>query len=220
MPVFNEASVLQTALAKLFEQSGHFEVIVADGGSSDGTAELAAGIPTVRVVHAPKGRAVQMNAGAREAHGDLLLFLHVDTTLPPAALARLDALHAAGVWQAGAFRHRFTGADWRLRLISAVNNLRCRRSRIYFGDQAIFVSRSLFESVGGFPELPFLEDVVFCERLRQVTRAVLLQDVVQTAPRRFLHHGVWRSSWRAVSILVRHQFGLKNPGHGYVDEVR
>lgn len=220
IPALNEAKVLRATLEGILEQTGRYEVIVADGGSSDGTPELAAAIPSVRVVHAPKGRARQMNAGAHVAQGDLLLFLHADTRLPAAVLPELDSLHAAGAWQAGAFRHRFVEPDWQLRLVSFGNNLRCRLSRIYFGDQAIFVSRSLFERLGGFPDLPVLEDVVFCERLRTVTRAVLLGQYVETDARRFRHHGVWRTTLRGVLILVRHRLGRDSSGHGYVDEVR
>lgn len=220
VPVLNETGVLAPALQALLQQQGHFEVIVVDGGSTDGSAAIAAAAPGVRVVQAPRGRAMQMNAGAHAARGELLLILHADTSLPAGALARLDAAHAAGAWQAGAYRHSFAGADWRLRLVSRVNNLRCRRSRIYLGDQAIFVSRTSFDRIGGFPEIPVLEDVVFCERLRSLTRAVLLDETVQTDARRFRHHGVWRSTWRGIVILVRHRFGIADPAHGYVDEVR
>jgi GT2 family glycosyltransferase len=162
-----------------------------------------------------------MNAGVRAARGDVLLFLHADTRLPDGAIARLgEMLGRDARLQAGAFTHRFEPTDWRLRLVSFGNNLRCRRSRIYFGDQAIFVRRTAFERAGGFPEVPILEDVIFCERLRRFTRAVLLPDRVTTDPRRFLHHGVWRTTWRGVMILMRHRFGFSPGGLGYTDEVR
>ena len=126
---------------------------------------------------------------------------------------------------AGAFRHRFVPQDWRLGLVSWGNNLRCRISRIYFsriyfGDQALFVQRALFEHLGGFPRVAALEDVIFCERLRRHTRAVLLPQAVTTDARRFLHHGVWRSTWRALAILARHRLGLPALHHGFADEVR
>ncbi|MBA3575815.1 MAG: hypothetical protein H0W37_12855, partial [Pseudonocardiales bacterium] len=114
----------------------------------------------------------------------------------------------------------FDPSDWRLQIVSAGNNLRCRLSRIYFGDQAIFVRRSLFERVGGFPEVPLLEDMIFCERLRPHTRAVLLPESITTDARRFLHHGVWRSTVRGLLILGRHRLGLPPRGHGFSDEVR
>jgi rSAM/selenodomain-associated transferase 2 len=220
VPVLNEAGVLAASLADLLAQPGDFEVIVVDGGSRDRSGELASAFAGVRVVHAQRGRALQMNAGAALARGELLLFLHADTRLPAGAIVALDAAQAGAAWQAGAFRHRFAPADWRLRIVSAVNNLRCRWSRIYFGDQAIFVRRELFERLGGFPAVPMLEDVIFCERLRRVTCAVLLRDAVMTDARRFLRHGVWRTSLRALLILARHRLGLPPGGHGFADEVR
>lgn len=220
VPVLNEATALPAALEELLGQPGDFEVVVVDGGSSDGSRAVVADYPAVKLLQAPTGRAAQMNAGAAAARGDVLLFLHADTTLPAGAVAALDTAQRNEPWQAGAFRHRFAPDDWRLRLVSWLNNLRCRRSRIYFGDQAIFVRRELFERLGGYPQVPMLEDVIFCERLRRVTRAVLLADAVTTDARRFLHHGVWRSSMRALLILVRHRLGLGSSGHGYLDEVR
>jgi rSAM/selenodomain-associated transferase 2 len=220
VPVLNEARVLPAALAELLAQPGDFEIIVVDGGSRDGSREIAGAFAKVRLLEAQRGRALQMNAGAALARGDLLLFLHADTRLPAGAIAALDAARARAAWHAGAFRHRFAPADWRLRIVSAANNLRCRWSRIYFGDQAIFVRRELFERLGGFPAVPMLEDVIFCERLRRVTRAVLLRDAVTTDARRFLQHGVWRSSLRALVILARHRLGLPPGGHGFADEVR
>ena len=220
LPVLNEMKALPALLAALCAQPGEFEVIVADGGSTDGSLDWLRGQPQVRLVQCGKGRAVQMNAGAAVAGGDLLLFLHADTRLPDGAIAALDAAHQRGDWQAGAFRHRFAPQDWRLGLVSWGNNLRCRISRIYFGDQALFVQRALFERLGGFPRVAALEDVIFCERLRRHTRAVLLPQAVTTDARRFLHHGVWRSTWRALTILARHRLGLPALHHGFADEVR
>jgi len=221
VPVLNEASVLPRTLERLLAQDGPLEVVVVDGGSADTSAAVAGAYPGVRVLASARGRGAQMNAGARAARGDALLFLHADTCLPDGAIARLESrLQADAALQAGAFRHCFDPSDWRLRIVSAGNNLRCRRSRIYFGDQAIFVRRSLFERVGGFPEVPLLEDMIFCERLRPHTRAVLLPESITTDARRFLHHGVWRSTVRGLLILGRHRLGLPPRGHGFSDEVR
>lgn len=221
VPVLNEAAALPPMLQWLLAESGEFEVIVVDGGSTDDTAGAAGRFAPVRLLHSPRGRGAQMNAGAAASTGGTLLFLHADTQLPAGAIARLDAaMRSEARWEAGAFRHRFHPTDWRLRLVSLGNNLRCRRSRVFFGDQAIFVRRSLFDAVGGFPEVPVLEDVVFCERIRERTRAVLLPETVTTHPRRFLHHGVWRTTWRGLVILARHSMGLAPLGHGFTDAVR
>jgi rSAM/selenodomain-associated transferase 2 len=218
IPALDEAKALPATLQALLAQRGSFEVIVVDGGSSDTTREIARAFAGVKLVESARGRGTQMNAGAWAAAGELLLFLHADTRLPDGAIEMLAA--NAARWQAGAFRHRFTPTDWRLAMVSLGNNLRCRCSRIYFGDQAIFVSKQLFEQVGGFPEVPILEDVLFCERLRDVTRAVLLPAAVTTDSRRFLHHGVWRTIWRGLLIYGRHRLRLTAGGLGYIDPVR
>jgi glycosyltransferase involved in cell wall biosynthesis len=107
---------------------------------------------------APKGRASQMNVGATFATEEWLLFLHADKILPDGALMRLNGMEADRTIQAGGFMHRFSGNDWRLKLISFLDNFRCRHSRIIYGDQALFVRRSLFQRLDGFPNQPVLEE--------------------------------------------------------------
>ncbi|MFQ5938227.1 MAG: TIGR04283 family arsenosugar biosynthesis glycosyltransferase [Acidiferrobacterales bacterium] len=209
IPAYNEEIALPTTLEYLLRQAGDVEVIVVDGGSTDRTREIAQAEPRVRLLTAPKGRASQMNAGAANARGEWLLFLHADTLLPEGALYRLTALKAGGTCQAGGFRQRFSDNSWQLRLISWMDNLRSRVTRIIYGDQAMFVRRALFEQLGGFPEQPFLEDIAFCERLKRVTRPVLLDQYVITDSRKFVQMGVWRSLARCAVILFCH--GLRLP---------
>jgi rSAM/selenodomain-associated transferase 2 len=211
IPTWNEEKALPQSLAQLFRQRGRYRVLVVDGGSTDQTREIAGGDPGIRLLSAPKGRAIQMNAGARAAAkftgpDDWLLFLHADTILPDGALERLNALKADSAVQAGGFQHRFTGRDWRLRLISWLDNLRCRYSHIIYGDQALFVRRALFERVGGFPEQPILEDVALCERLLGETRPILLTPPVLTDARKFVQMGIWRSLGRVLLIIMHVQF--------------
>jgi rSAM/selenodomain-associated transferase 2 len=220
IPAYNEIKALPATLQALARQTGDYEIVVADGGSSDGTYEFVASLAHVHAIRCGKGRGTQMNAGARVARGDVLLFLHADTRLPDGALARLDAATAASSCEAGAFRHRFDHPHPLLWLVSAVNNLRCRWSRVFLGDQAIFVRADTFARLGGFPEVPILEDVMFCEKLRGETRAVLLDAVVVTDARRFLEFGIIRTSIRALAILVRHRLGLPVIGKGFREEVR
>ena len=217
IPAYNEERALPVTLRQLLEQAGDYEVIVVDGGSSDGTCEIVRQLPLDRqsaipcpctLISSRKGRAWQMNAGANVAQGEWLLFLHADTALPAQALSRLNALESDLEILAGGFHHQFSGSDWRLRTISWLDNFRCTRSRIIYGDQALFVRRSLFERLGGFPDQPILEDVAFCEKLLRVTTPVLLSPPVVTDARKFLQMGVWRSFVRVLLIILHVEFKL------------
>jgi rSAM/selenodomain-associated transferase 2 len=237
MPAYNEEQALPHSLNALFRQEGSYEVILVDGGSSDRTrasaesfgftteADVRHGCPSVPrsprlILTASKGRASQMNAGAKVAQGEWLLFLHADTVLPAGAIRRLNAMHADQAIQAGGFRHQFSGTDWRLRLISFLDNLRCRCSRIIYGDQALFVRRTLFEHIGGFPDQPILEDVAICERLLKFTRPVLLSPAVVTDARKFVKMGVWHSFVRVLLIILHVEFGLPILPRSFFQEIR
>jgi rSAM/selenodomain-associated transferase 2 len=220
IPTYNEEKALPATLARLSSQAGDYELIVVDGGSSDRTCEIARAQPRARLLTAQKGRASQMNAGAIGARGEWLLFLHADTLLPEGALQGLNALEANTSIEAGGFRHRFSGEDWRLRLISSIDNLRARVTRIIYGDQAMFVRRTLFERLGGFPEQAFLEDIVFCQRLKQVSRPRLLEQHVITDSRKFVQMGIWRSFGRCLAILLCHSLHLKRIPRAFFAEIR
>lgn len=221
IPAFNEEKALPQTLQALFAQPGDYEVIVVDGGSTDRTVEIAAAWPDIRLVTAAKGCASQMNAGAIIAGGEWLLFLHADTLLPDDALRRIEELDARPVVQAGGFRHRFSGDDWRLRLISWLDNIRCQRTRVIYGDQAIFVRRTLFQEIGGFPRQPVLEDVALCEKLVRNTRPLILKETVTTDARKFVQEGVWLSLLRVVVIVIRCELGLPVPsGYAFFKDVR
>jgi len=206
IPAFNEEKALPATLRALLPEPGDYEVIVVDGGSTDATRDIVQAELSLRLVTAPKGRASQMNAGARCATGELLLFLHADTILPEGTLRRLNELEADDRVQAGGFLHRFSGIDWRLRLVSFLDNFRCRHSRIIYGDQALFVRRALFERLGGFPEQPILEDVAFCEKLVKVVTPVLLAPPVVTDSRKFVKMGIWRSFALVLLIILHVEF--------------
>ena len=209
IPAYNEERALARTLDRLFSQTGNYEVILVDGGSSDATRRIARRYPGVQLVNAPKGRASQMNAGAMRARGDWLVFLHADTLLPKNGLGRITALPQEVA--AGGFRHRFSGRGFGLWFVSLADNIRCRRSRIIFGDQAMFIRRSLFSRLGGFPDVERLEDVRFCEGLVKATNPVLLDQTVITDSRKFIQHGVWRSLSRVVVILLCVSFGRQIP---------
>ena len=198
MPVLDEAAEIETALSALvpYRQRG-VEVIVADGGSSDSTAERAR-VLADRVIAAPRGRSLQMNAGAAAAQGDVLLFLHADTQLPENADGLvLDGLARSGsAW--GRFDVRFDGGGL-LRVVAAMMNLRSRLTGIATGDQALFVTRAAFERVGGFPAIALMEDVALSVRLKRFGRPCALRARVTTSARRWRKHGTMRTvllMWR------------------------
>ena len=192
VPVLDEAAVIGAALEALrpLRERGH-EVIVADGGSTDGTREHAA--PGAdRVLAAPRGRARQMNAGAEVATGDVLVFLHADTKLPPEAdRAVFEALGPRAGW--GSFAVRLSGVHPAFRVIERMISLRSRLSGIATGDQAIFVARDLFRSAGGFADIALLEDVELCRRLRRIARPVRPRAPVVTSSRRWEAGGIART---------------------------
>lgn len=199
VPALDEAAGIGATLSALAQlrARGH-EVIVADGGSADGTPALAA--PLVdKVIAAPRGRARQMNAGAAQASGEALLFLHADTRLPAGALPAIQAaLEAGAAW--GRFDVTIDGRPWMLRVVAALMNLRSRLSGIATGDQAIFVTRAAFDAVGAFPDQPLMEDIELSRRLKRAVGApACLRLRVSTSGRRWEQRGVWRTivlMWR------------------------
>jgi rSAM/selenodomain-associated transferase 2 len=192
MPVLDEAAEIEAALTALapFRARG-VEVIVADGGSADDTVALAR-THIERVIVAARGRAAQMNAGAAVATGDVLLFLHADTHLPDGAdWLVLDTLTRSGrAW--GRFDVRIGGGSV-FGLISAFMNARSRLTGIATGDQAMFVSRAAFDSVGGFPPIALMEDVALSATLKRVGRPLCLATRVTTSGRRWHRQGVLRT---------------------------
>lgn len=189
IPTLDEAPRIAGLLLELqpLRRDG-VEVLVADGGSRDATAQLAAGLADAVLV-APRGRARQMNAGAAAATGDILLFLHADTRLPPEAGAAIfGALGAGAVW--GRFDVRIDGRHPLLAVVAGMMNWRSRLTGIATGDQAIFVRREAFARVGGFPELPLMEDIRFSAALKRLARPACLPQTVTTSGRRWESRGV------------------------------
>lgn len=198
VPVWNEAAAIGALLQSLkpLRAAGH-EVIVADGGSTDGTQDLAR--PGCdQLVSAELGRSAQMNAGAAVAQGNVLLFLHADTQLPADALQQLRVFLATqNAW--GRFDVCLSGSRPLFRVISWFMNKRSRLTGICTGDQAMFVRRDTFQALGGFPSQPLMEDIELSRRLRDVSRPFCVASPVTTDSRRWQQQGAWATivlMWR------------------------
>jgi rSAM/selenodomain-associated transferase 2 len=199
IPTLNEAAGIEGTLRPLqpLRERGH-QVVVVDGGSTDQTVSVARGMADDVAVSAP-GRALQQNAGAARATGDVLLFLHADTLLPPDAdRLILDGLGTSGrSW--GRFDVRLSGRQPALRVVERMMNLRSRATGIATGDQAIFVRRDWFRRAGGFPRIPLMEDVALSRTLRRMGPPLCLRRTVLTSSRRWEQRGILRTvvlMWR------------------------
>lgn len=194
IPVLNEESTIASTLEAL-RRLHSWEIIVVDGGSTDKTRDRAAKEGVV-LAASPPGRARQMNLGASLARGDVLLFLHADTLLPPSGvqdvLSALEDPRCVG----GRFDLRLDGGGWIFSIIGFLISLRSRLSKVATGDQAIFVRRKVFEEIGGFPDIPLMEDIAFSRMLKKRGRVACLRSRVVTSARRWEKEGVWRTIFR------------------------
>ncbi len=194
IPVLNEEKSIAAMLDALLALTP-YEVIVVDGGSSDRTREIAGAFP-VRITISERGRARQMNCGASEASGDVLLFLHADTQLPASAFDDISAALTDEHYFGGRFDVELAGRHWMLPLIGRMISYRSRWSKVGTGDQALFVRREIFRRMGGFPEIPLMEDIAFCRTLKRLGSVACLRSRVLTSGRRWEIDGVWRTILR------------------------
>lgn len=206
VPVLNEAATLAGRLRALAPlRARGVEVLVVDGGSTDATADMAHHHAD-RVLHAPRGRASQLNAGAAAARADVLLFLHADTRLPADAdhLVR-QALTAGYRW--GRFDVRIDGGHVLLPMVAGLMNFRSRSTGMATGDQAMFVQRRLFELVGGFTPMPLMEDLDLSQRLKAIEAPACIRARVVTSGRRWDQHGFWRTVLLMWRLRAAHALG-------------
>jgi len=202
IPVFNEEQDIETCLLGLqpLRKQG-VEVILVDGGSQDSTCELA--VPLVdHVIKSALGRGTQMNTGATLAQGKFLLFLHADTVLPPNFS---PTMISEIPW--GYFPVELSGSAWPFRVIERAMNLRSKITKIATGDQAIFIQSVLFQRIGGFADIPLMEDVEICGRLRSVSRPVLMSSTIVTSSRRWEQQGIVRTVLRMWRLRLAFFFG-------------
>jgi rSAM/selenodomain-associated transferase 2 len=206
IPTLNEAGIIEFSLPILLRQQGNFEIIVADGGSSDSTPDILNQFPQVKKVTAAKGRGNQMNEGAKVARGDIFLFLHADTCLPrdsfPTIREALSDSSIAGGSFCLCFDHpnRFL---WILSILSRINH-----PLATYGDQALFLRSDTFKRMGGFKEIPIMEDVEIQKRLRGLGRFIKINKPVVTSARRFLQNGTLRQQVLNTVLVTLYHLGI------------
>lgn len=210
VPALNEAAVLRRTLVAARRGFGpEAELIVVDGGSTDDTPDVARAL--ARVVAGPAGRGAQLNRGARRSTGEILVFLHADTLVPPDAGERVRQALARPERAWGCFTFALVPASepWSLyRLLEGAVRVRTQLFRTATGDQVLFTSRGTFEAVGGFPATPLFEDVEMVRRLRRVGRMEVLDAPARTSRRRWERDGFWRTVVRHWALRAGHALGL------------
>jgi rSAM/selenodomain-associated transferase 2 len=205
IPTLNEEKSIVSCLVSLQPLRDCCEIIVADGGSADATKKLAK--PLVdKLIASEKGRAIQMNAGAENAEGNILVFLHADTFLPPEALDHIaQAINNKRQW--GRFDVELSGSHPMLKVISVFMNWRSRITGIATGDQAIFVDKQLFESVGHYPVIPLMEDIALCKKLKKISPPICLEAKVASSGKRWECAGVVKTILLMWSLRLRYFLG-------------
>jgi rSAM/selenodomain-associated transferase 2 len=207
IPVLNEAAVIKSTLSQLQKHSG-VEIIVVDGGSQDQTVTLAqqTGVKIITVVG--KNRAAQMNAGADIAQGEILLFFHIDTQLPSdftdLAIKTLEQPSTI----AGAFELAISGEDQALRWIETLVKLRSHLLSLPYGDQAIFIKKQTFAQIGGFADLPIMEDFELIQRLKRQGKIAIAPSQVTTSDRRWRKLGVWQTTLINQLMIAGYYLGI------------
>ena len=206
VPVLNEEKSIAATLQALAHLQP-YETIFVDGGSQDRTAEIAAECG-VKVIPSERGRARQMNRGARQASGEVLLFLHADTRLPPTAFSDIAGAMGDPRNVGGRFDIELDGKHWLLPLVGRLISYRSRLSKVATGDQALFVRRAVFQRMGGFADIPLMEDIAFCRRLKGLGEVACLRSRVVTSARRWEVDGVWRTIFRMWTLKLLYLTGV------------
>ena len=206
IPALNEAADIGATIESAWALHPH-EIIVADGGSRDATADIAASLQC-RVIPTPRGRAIQQNQAAATATGNVFLFLHADCRLVPDARAQMERTLRSPRIPGGVFRHRLNAPGIVYRVIEVGDDLRVCCTRIAYGDQGFFLRRDVFERLGGFPEVRLMEDVLLSRRLRDEGRLALLPGPLMCSARRFQKHGPLSQTFRNLILRAAENLGV------------
>src|SRR5579875_49752 len=207
VPMLNEEAAIASTLGALRAGGPDGEIIVVDGGSVDRSREIARPLCDL-LIEAPRGRAMQMNAGAARAGGEVLAFVHADTTVPRTFAADIETVLADPRVVGGRFDLRLDDSHPLCVLIGALISLRSRFSRTATGDQAIFVRHAIFQTLGGFPDIPICEDLEFARRLKRTGRIACLRSRVVTSARRWRKAGIIRTMVRMWMIRGAYLAGV------------
>ena len=213
IPVLHEAGQINALIDHLdaMKTAERREIIVVDGSPAGDTLGVIRSAGVVRVA-SPPGRAVQMNLGAETARGNILLFLHADTRLPAGALERISEALAGEAFVGGAFDLRIASDRSVFRLIEAAASARSRLTRIPYGDQAVFFRKAFFEAIGGYRDIPLMEDIEIMRRVKKGGWKIrILKERVNTSPRRWEKEGVWRCTLRNWMLSTLFYLGV-SPG--------
>lgn len=206
IPTLNEAGNIKQAIATT-KVSTNTEIIVVDGGSQDDTVEIVQSLG-IKVISSSPGRASQMNAGAVVASGEILLFLHADTRLPPGFEDMVRAALQKPSTVAGAFALRIDASLLSLRWVEWGVNWRSHFLQMPYGDQAIFLKKEVFQQIGGFPELPIMEDFELIRRLKRIGQIMILPVPVVTSARRWLQKGVFKTTLINQIVIIAYFLGV------------
>ena len=208
IPTFNEEETICQCLETVIDIPG-IEVVVADGGSTDRTVEIVEQHRDVKVVTSVTGRSIQMNKGAESSGGEILLFLHADCVLPREEILNIRNVFEGSSFVGGAFKIRLLSDKFRYRIIEKGINFRSRIFKLPYGDQGLFVKRSVFEQLGGFMEMPNCEDLDFICRLKKQGEIIILDERISSSIRRWKNHGILQTSLRNQFLLASYVLGRR-----------
>lgn len=205
IPILNEAKILEKTLSQLQSELGHHELIIVDGGSTDNSVHIAEKYG--EVVRSERGRAKQLNAGAAAATGNILLFVHADIWLETGALGAVETALSLG-YIGGGFRQKIDGTKVLYRIIEIAGNIRGKYLRVFYGDSGIFLGRAEFEKIGGFPDIPILEEMEFSKGLRKLGKTTLILPHIHLSARRWEAKGVVRTTLNNWLITLLYFIGV------------
>lgn len=205
IPILNEAKILEKTLSQLQPELGSHELIVVDGGSTDTSVKIAENYG--KVIISERGRAKQLNAGAAAATGDILIFLHADIWLEPGALISVATAISSG-YVGGGFRQKIDGRSILYRLIEIAGDFRGRYLKVFYGDSGIFLARTNFQKIGGFPDVPILEEMEFSKGLRRLGKTTLLTPYIHISARRWEARGIVRTTLNNWLITLIYFLGV------------